>query len=116
MTFEEIRELALAFPGVEEHLVFGEPTFRVGKRFLACIAKIDAEALVLKVPDPLEREFLLTEHADIYYVTPHYADFGAVLVRMPKVDKDELQALLERAWLAYAPKKLVKAWKANLTP
>jgi hypothetical protein len=116
MTFDEIRALALAYPGVEEYLVFGGPTFKVGKRFLACIAKIDAEALVLKVPDPLEREFLLTERAEIYYVTPHYADFSAVLVRMPKVDKDELQALFERAWLAYAPKKLVKAWRENLTP
>ena len=108
MTFDEIRQLALAFPGVEEQLVFGGPTFKVGKRFLACIAKIDHEALVLKVPDPFEREFLLTSQPEIYYVTPHYADFDAVLVRMPLVDPEELRALFDRAWRAYAPKRLLK--------
>lgn len=57
MIFDEIRQMALSFPGVEEHVVFGGPTFRVGKRFLACIAKIDPDTLVLKVPDILHASF-----------------------------------------------------------
>jgi hypothetical protein len=52
MHFEDVRQMARSFPGVEEHQVFGEPTLRVGKRFLACIAKIDPDTLCIKVPNP----------------------------------------------------------------
>jgi hypothetical protein len=114
MIFDEIRQIALSFPAVEEHLVFGGPTFRIGKRFLACIAKIDQNTLCLKVPDPLEREFLLTTKPDIYYMTDHYATFECVLVRMPQADPEELRELFEQAWRAYAPKKLVANYQANL--
>lgn len=113
MEFDEIREIALSFPGVEEHVVFGGPTFKVGKRFLACIAKIDANTLVLKVPDRLEREFLLATRPDIYYLTDHYATFECVLIRMLLADRRELRDLFEQAWRAYAPKRLVAQYRAN---
>jgi hypothetical protein len=53
MTFDEIRQIALSFPEVEEHDVFGSPTFKIRKRFLACIAKIDKDTLCIKVPNKL---------------------------------------------------------------
>jgi hypothetical protein len=113
MTFDEIRQMALSFPEVEEHIVLGGPTFRIRKRFLACIAKIDKDTLVIKVPDRLEREFLLATKPEIYYLTDHYASFEALLVRMPKADPVELYQLFEQAWLMYAPKRLVARYKAN---
>lgn len=113
MNFEEIRQMALAFPGVEEHLVFGGPTLKVGKRFLACIAKIDPDTLCIKVPDRAEREYLLATKPEVYYLTEHYANFEALLVRMPLVEPEELHGLFEQAWLKYAPKKLVKTYPAK---
>ncbi|MBZ0304410.1 MAG: MmcQ/YjbR family DNA-binding protein [Anaerolineae bacterium] len=113
MEFEEIRQIALSFPGVEEHVVFGGPTFKVGKRFLASIAKIDPNTLVLKVPDRLEREYLLATFPDIYYLTDHYANFECVLVRMPQADPVELRNLFEQAWRTYAPKRLVAGYRAD---
>lgn len=113
MTFDEIRQIALSFPGVEEHLVFGGPTFRIGKRFLACIAKIDQDTLVIKVPNRLDREFFLATKPEIYYLTDHYASFEALLVRMPNADREELCELFEQAWRTYAPKRLVANYDAN---
>jgi len=110
MEFEEIRQIALSFPDVQEHLVFGGPTFKIGKRFLACIAKIDPDTLCIKVPNQLEREYLLTTKPDIYYMTDHYANFECVLIRMPKADREELRNLFEDAWRTYAPKRLVAAY------
>jgi hypothetical protein len=107
MNFDEVRQIALSFPGVTEHDVFGGPTFRIGKRFLACIAKIDVNTLCIKVPDQREREYLLETRPDIYYLTDHYANFQALLVRMPVADPEELRGLFEQAWRAYAPKKLL---------
>src|SRR5688572_9453596 len=93
MTFDDVREMAKAFPGVEEHLVFGGITIKVGKRFLTCIAKIDPDTLVMKVPDALEREFLLTTKPDIYYMQDHYASFECVLIRMSLADPEEVREL-----------------------
>jgi hypothetical protein len=41
----------------------------------------------------------------------HYADFNCLLVRMPLVAPDELRGLFEQAWMAFAPKRLVKAYQ-----
>ncbi len=104
MTFDEIRQIALSFPGVEEHLVFGNPTFRVGKRFLACIAKIDPNTLCIKVPDQREREYFLAAKPDVYYLTDHYASFEALLVRMPIADPDEAARLVRAGVADVCPK------------
>jgi hypothetical protein len=111
MTFDDVRQMAFTFPGVEEHLVFGGPTLRVGKRFLACIAKIDRDTLVLKMPDLAQRDVLLNAKPEVFYLTDHYDAFGAILIRMPAADMDEVRDLFEEAWRAYAPKKLVAAYK-----
>lgn len=111
MTFNEIRELVLSFPGVEEYTTFGSPAFRVNKRMIACIAKIDADALMLKMTDPYERDFLLTTQPEIYYNTPHYADFGAILLRMSRIEPDEFRAVFERSWRALASKKHLSAYQ-----
>lgn len=110
MTFDEVRQIAFAFPGVEEHLVFGEPTLRVGKRFLACIAKSDQHTLCLKMPDVLLREMLLKTNPDVYYLTDHYATFDSILIRLPRADPDEVRRLIEQTWRHYAPKKVIAAY------
>lgn len=111
MTFDDVRQLALSFPGVTEHSVFGAPTFRIGKKFLASTAKIDPDALCLKLSDQLHREFLVESQPDVYYAPPHYADFGSVLIRLSQADPEEVRDLLEQAWLACAPKKLVANYR-----
>jgi hypothetical protein len=116
MIFDEIRQIALSFPGVEEFQTFGRPSFRVSKRFLASVAKIDPNTLCLKVPSQLEREFLLSTKPEIYYLTDHYASFECLLVRMPLADPQELRDLFEQAWLTYAPKKLTAAYRAKPSP
>lgn len=110
MTFDDVRQFALSFPLVEEHLIFGEPTLKVGKRFLSCIAKIDTDSLVVKVSDRLEIDFLVEVNPDIYYAPPHYANFQSVLVRLSKADPEDVYHLIEKAWRAFAPKRVVAEW------
>ena len=112
MTFDEIREIALSFPEVEEHIIFGGPTFKVRKRFLASMAKIDPEnTLCLKMPDALERKFLLETRPDVFYTSEHYENFGSILVRLSALHPEEWRQLFEKAWLTYAPKRLVKDYR-----
>ena len=110
MTFDDVRKIAQAFPGVTEYLIFGNPTLKVGKRYLAGIPKIDHNLLCIKVPDQREREYLLATKPDVYYLTDHYVSSEALLVRMFKADPEEVRDLFEQAWRTYAPKKLVAAY------
>lgn len=112
MIFNEVRAIALSFPGVEEYLAFGRPTYRVRERLVACITKIDPDTLCLKVPDQLEREFLLATKPNIYYLTEQYANFGALLIRIPQASPAELHNLFEDAWRTLASKRLIAKYLA----
>lgn len=110
MNFDDVRRIAFTFPAVEEHQVFGAPTLRVGKRFLACIAKIDPDTLVLKILDQHERDYWLTTHPDIFYLTEHYQNFQCLLIRLSRVAQTDLHNLIEQSWRSLAPKRVIAAW------
>jgi len=62
----------------------------------ACMAiNKSAEPNTLGVCIPFDqRDELLTEAEDIYYVTDHYVDYPMVLVRLSRIRKDALRDLL----------------------
>lgn len=105
--FETVREILGGLPGVEEGPCYGTPGFRVKGKFLSRL-KEDGDSLVVPV-DLIEREFLIETEPATFYITEHYRNYPAVLVRLSKVDREELRDLLERAWRGKAPKKLLQA-------
>jgi hypothetical protein len=108
VTFAQVRALALALPGVTEGTSYGTAAFRVGKALLAR-RHDDPALLVLKLVDGA-RPALLEDDPDTFFITDHYAPYPAyVLVRLARVGKPMLAMLLEQAWLASAPRKLVKS-------
>jgi hypothetical protein len=108
MTFDDIRQIALSFPEVEGD----DASFRIRKRLLAFRPKIDPEkSICIKVPNRLEREFLLQSKPEVYYMHEHYANFECLLAWMSEIDPQEFRELLEDAYASYAPKKLVKAYQ-----
>lgn len=101
VTFETVRALMSALPGVEEGLSYGTPGFKVKGRFLARL-KEDGESLVLRIGF-LEREALMESTPGVFYITDHYRNYPAVLIRLPKVRKDLLGRVLEEGWREVAP-------------
>lgn len=110
VTFDTVRQLALALPEVEEGTSYGTPAFRVGGKILARFHQ-DGESLVLKV-EFAAREVLMGAKPDTFYVTDHYACWPLMLVRISKVNIEDLRQLLEEAWRGIAPKRAVRAWEA----
>lgn len=108
MTLATVRRLALAFPGVEEGLSYGTPGFRVRGKFLARLWE-DGETLVVRCGDD-ERDFRMKADPETFFVTEHYRGYPTVLVRLGRVRRDDLQAVLEEAWRRQAPKLLVKEY------
>lgn len=111
MTWDELRERALALPGVEDSTSYGTPALKVRGKLLARL-KEDGESVVLFL-DPAEKEFLLEADPAVFHQTPHYEGRPAVLARLAAAQAGQVSAIVERAWRARAGKRAVAAWDAR---
>jgi hypothetical protein len=103
--WKTVREIALSFPEVEEASE-GRPAFRVrGKLFAWMARERDGGGLAVRV-DRDEKELLLQSNPEIYFSTPHYEGYPAVLIRLESIGRDELAERIEDSWLIQAPKRL----------
>lgn len=98
--FDTVRDIGLTLPGVEESTAYGFPALKVHGKLLACVpANPSAEPASLAVRvDFDDRAELLAEAPDVYYVTEHYVDYDAVLVRLSRITPDLLRDLLGMAY------------------
>jgi hypothetical protein len=74
------------------------------------------DVLMFRVADLDVKELLLSDSRGIYFTTPHFKGYPAVLVRIPdlaRLDPDELRDLVAEAWLTRAQKRVAKAWLAE---
>jgi hypothetical protein len=107
VTLDEMREIALSFPGVVEGSSYGQPAFVVNKKFFTRLRRDDASLVLMEVSFD-EREMLIEAEPATFHFTAHYKDYPAVLARMVSLHPGSFRAFLERRWRRIAPKKLVK--------
>lgn len=105
VTFQKVRRMMLAFPGVEEGTCYGTLAFRVKGKFLARLRE-DGETLVIKCGDD-ERDRRMALDPETFFTTDHYDGYPSVLVCLTTVAVDDLREVLEQAWRLNAPKRLV---------
>jgi hypothetical protein len=75
-----------------------------------------ADVLMFRVADEGVKELLLTDGRGIYFTTPHFNGYPAILVRIPdmaRMEDEELADLVAEAWLTRAQKRVAKAWLAD---
>jgi hypothetical protein len=107
MTFEAIRKMALALDGVEETTSYGTPAFKVGSAMIARL-RDDIGALVVRMSIE-DREALIAEDPETYFVIDHYLNYPYILVKLALVHPDAMRDLLSGAWkLAAAEKRKTK--------
>jgi hypothetical protein len=107
VTFEDVRQLALTLPSVEESTSYGTPAFKVKGKMIARFHQ-DGESVVIPV-EFVDREILMAEQPGTFYITDHYLNYPLMLVRLAAVRPDQLPDLLRQAWRRAAPKSLVAA-------
>jgi|SRR5579863_323951 len=98
-TFDDVRKIGLALPGVEETTAYGSPALKVRGKMMTCMAvnrSAEPGSLVVRV-DPDDLAELLAADPDVYYITDHYVGYNAVLVRLSRVNRDALRDLLGMA-------------------
>src|SRR5436309_3249921 len=82
------------------------PSLKVRGKFM-CRLRTNPDALVMRVIDMEDRDALLKGNPEVFFITPHYQEYPAVLVRLEAVEPGELAELVEDAWRLQAPKRLV---------
>jgi hypothetical protein len=105
-TFEKLCAISRAkgWPGVEEGQSWGTPALKVKGKMLVRVR----EPGILVILCSLEKKQMLMQVApEIYFETPHYNGYPAVLVRMDNIDPEELAEHIEITWRELAGKKLV---------
>ena len=126
-SWSDVRAIAQQLPEVVESS--GTPTadWRVrGKHFAweRPLRRADLEALgdaaptgdvlAAYVPDLGAKEALIADEPEVYFTTPHFDGYPAVLVRLERIGVPELKELLVEAWLARAPKRLAAEHRDTL--
>jgi hypothetical protein len=122
----DLDALALSLPETtKETSADGRPAYRVHDKLFLCqrgrrADAVDAatgerldDVLMFRVADLDVKELLLSDGRGVFFTTPHFDGYAAVLVRIPdlgRLERDELRDLVEEAWLTRAQKRVAKAW------
>jgi hypothetical protein len=122
----DLDRLALAMPeATKEVSADGRPSYLVrGKVF--CFHRgrrpdaVDPETgerledvLMFRVDGADAKELVLADPSGIFFTTPHFDGYPAVLIRIPdlaQLERSELRDTVVDAWLTRAPKRVAKAW------
>jgi hypothetical protein len=122
-TWDQVRETALSLPATDEKVSRDLRQWRVKDKLFVWerpLRRSDLEALGDSAPDGpilgvrvehlMAKEAILADDPSVYFTTPHFDGYPAVLVRLGSIGVAELEELLAEAWLTRAPKRLAKAF------
>jgi hypothetical protein len=128
-TMADLDQLAMAMPQTTKEVSDdGRPSYLVdGKMY--CFHRgrrpdaIDPETgermsdvLMFRVADEGVKELFLSDGRGVFFTTPHFNGYPAILMRIPglaKLDRQELADLVAESWLTRAQKRVAKAWLAE---
>ncbi len=122
-TWEDVRRMALELPETTERLSRDLRQWRVHDKLFVWerpLRAADLEALGNGAPDgPIlgarvehlgAKEALTADDPAVFFTTPHFDGYPAILVRLDQIALDDLHEVIVEAWLARAPKRLAKVY------
>jgi hypothetical protein len=125
-TWDDVRRIALELPetseGVSRDLrrwlvkdkgfVWERPLRRSDYEALGDAAP-EGPILGARVEHLVAKEALLADDLGVFFTTPHFDGYPAVLVRLEEIGLEDLREVIVEAWLARAPKRLVETYLEN---
>ena len=126
-TWDDVRRIALELPETSEEVSRDLRHWRVKDKGFVWerpLRRADLEALGDAAPDGpilgarvehlVAKEALLADDPSVFFTTPHFDGYPAVLVRLERIGLDDLREVIVEAWLARAPKRLAEAYLREL--
>ena len=77
------------------------------------------DVLMFRVADVEVKDLILSDDRSVFFTTPHFDGYPAVLVRIPdlaRLEREELRETVVEAWLTRAQKRVARAWLAENEP
>ena len=122
-TWEDVRRIALALPETRETIsrdlarwevkdkgfVWERPLRRSDHRALGDAAP-DGPILGARVEHLVAKDALLADDPEVFFTTPHFDGYPAVLVQLERISLADLEEVIVEAWLCRAPKRLVRSY------
>lgn len=121
--WNDVRRIVARLPETTEGTGYGTRAWRVRKKLVVWerpLRKSDLAALGDAAPDGpilaamvahvLDKDVLIARSPDVYFTTPHFDGYPSILVRLDRIGVDELEGLIEDAWVRQAPKRMAKAY------
>jgi hypothetical protein len=128
-TWNDVRRIALGLPETTERSSRGTFEWQVKDKGFVWerpLRRSDLEALGASAPEgPIlgahvadlgVKEALIADDPAVFFTTPHFNGYNAVLLRqrdLGRVSHTELVEVITDAWAARAPKRLVKEFFAD---
>ena len=125
-TWDDVRRIALALPETSERESRGLCGWDVkGKGFVweRPLRRGDLEALGDDAPEGAilgarvehlgAKEAVLADASGVFFTTPHFDGYPAILVKLEQIGPDELEEVVTEAWLARAPPRMAEAYLEN---
>ena len=106
-TFAAVEKIGRTLPDVEVSTAYGQPALKVRGKMFVCIASNKAaepNTLVVRMAIA-DRDALIEDDPETYYLKPHYVDYPCVLVRLNRVRLDALRDLVVGAHRFVSVKK-----------
>ena len=95
MTFDDVRRIGLVLTGAEDGLSYGAPALKVNGQLMVRYRE-DLDAIVVRTTFD-QRQGLIADDPDVYFITDHYLDYPWVLVRLDLVKPDALLEMINIA-------------------
>lgn len=127
--WDDVRRIALALPETDERLSRELRQWRVKDKLFVWerplrakeIDALGADApdgpiLAARVEHLVAKEALRADDPRVYFTTPHFDGYAAILVRLERVAVADLEELVTEAWLVRAPKRLADAYLRESPP
>jgi hypothetical protein len=121
--WDDVRRIALALPETDERLSRELRQWRVKDKLFVWERPLRAkeiDALGADAPDGpilgarvehlVAKEALRADDPNVYFTTPHFDGYAAILVRLEHIAVADLEELVTEAWLVRAPKRLADAY------
>ena len=125
--WKDVRQFALDLPETSERESRGSVQWRVKDKLFVWerpLSKTDIRALGDRAPEgPIlgamvadlgDKEALLAEDPRVFFTTPHFNDYAAVLVLLEHISPAQLKTVVVKAWLARAPTRLSEDYLGRL--
>jgi hypothetical protein len=122
-SWDDVREIALGMPEATEVQSRDMRQWRVKDKLFVWerpLRRSDLEALGDQAPDGpilgarvehlVAKDALLADDPGVFFTTPHFDGYPAILVRLEEIALEDLREVIVEAWLARAPKRLVKEY------